>query len=272
MRAKWQALYLRFLSHIHRKSSERHYAAIRARQPVLAPSLCVDELIFRQQGSGGDPAERNAVLRALVIEAQADMASSELAANILILALWPGLDAVHGRLCRDFQPERDDVSGEIIGHLGLGIRRLDLTRVTRIAATLIMNTERDIRRAFIRDRNRRKAQICCDDVAGNLFVALDTHDDGKLSAAQWRERLEPLLGRDTSFFLRIMLLGETQAEAGRALGLSPDAARKRHQRALARLPSPEEYLMACPIPAGQLAFVPHEAADLPLEGGRHGKD
>jgi hypothetical protein len=179
---------------------------------------------------------------------------------------------VHGRLCRDFQPERDDVSGEIIGHLGLGIRRLDLTRVTRIAATLIMNTERDIRRAFIRDRNRRKAQICCDDVAGNLFVALDTHDDGKLSAAQWRERLEPLLGRDTSFFLRIMLLGETQAEAGRALGLSPDAARKRHQRALARLPSPEEYLMACPIPAGQLAFVPHEAADLPLEGGRHGKD
>jgi len=44
-----------------------------------------------------------------------------------------------------------------------------------------------------------------------------------------------MLGRDAPLFLRIIALGETQREAGEALGLSHDVVRKRHQRAMAKL-------------------------------------
>ena len=147
MRAQWHAFYQRLTSLIHRTSSEHQYEAIRMRYPALASLLNIDQMFFYQQCPGGDPEQRNAVLRSLVVDAQSGAVTSELAANILVLALWPGLDAVYSRLCRDYPHERADISDDIVGQLTLGICRLDLVAVHRIAATLIMNTERDLRRS-----------------------------------------------------------------------------------------------------------------------------
>lgn len=227
------------------------------------------DLMDRLHAPVGDPAIRNDMLRTLVIVAQGDGQGSEVATTSLILALWPGLDAVHGRLCRYYPRARHEIAAEILGRVTLGILRLDLGAVQKVAATLVMNTQRDIHRAFKRLQDESRNQIPWDDTCGHSVTSLIDSAD-RLSAMDWRERLTPLLGRDTDLFLRILLLGETQAEAGQALGLSHAAARKRHQRALARLPAPAQFLSSCPIARRRLAFGNREAADMPHDGGRHG--
>jgi len=235
MRAQWQELHHQMSSLIHRKSSERLFATIRQRHPVLASFPSIAEIIVGQQCAGGCPFQRNLVLRSLISEAQAKAATSELAGQIIILTLWPGLDAVYGHLCRDFRPDFDDICAELFGQIGLEIQELDLTAVNRIAATLLMNVKRDIRRSLIHHRVRQKNEVCCDDEAVHHLLVSPGKDDDSVSAAEWRKLLSPVIGRDTDLVLRIIILGETQAEAGRALGLSHAAARKRHQRAMEKL-------------------------------------
>lgn len=233
MRAQWHALFQRLTSLIHRTSSEHQYEAIRVRYPALVPLPNIDQMIFHQQCAGGDPEQRNAVLRSLVVEAQAGAVTSELAANILVLALWPGLDAIHSRLCRDYPHERVDLSGDIVGQVMLGICRLDLEAVQRIAATLIMNTERDLRRLYHTASRLRRSAVQLEDNKGALAIAGPDGDTD--SPWDWHQLLHPIIGRDTPLFLRIICFGETQSEAASALGLSYDAARKRHQRAMKKL-------------------------------------
>ena len=268
MRSNWSALHHRFLSQCNRATSERLFSQIRARHPVLSPSATIDELILRQQRPGGDPEDRNAVLRSLVQEAQADGAGSELASIILILALWPGLDAVHGRLARDFPRDRDEIGTEIIGRMALDIRRLDLNQVNRIAATLVMNTERDIRRDLIRNHNRCKCETPWQDEGGKPIEALSDANETSISPAEWHQRLLARLGRDADLFIRIVVHGETQAQAGQALGLTHDAARKRHQRAMKKMDALKINSAACPIRPPGLAFDKHEAVDLSVDGGQ----
>ena len=70
---------------------------------------------------------------------------------------------------------------------------------------------------------------------GRTRVAIAGPEDATDSAWDWYQLLNPIIGRDTPLFLRIICFGETQAEAASALGLPYDAARKRHQRAMKKL-------------------------------------
>ncbi len=269
MRATWQALH----SDLVRSTNRLRFQTVLSRICQDHNALCdvrdPGDLMDRLHAPGGDAAVRNDILRALVIVAQGDGQGSEVATSLLVLALWPGLDAVHGRLCQYYPRARHEIAAEILGRVTLGILRLDLGAVQKVAATLVMNTQRDIHRAFKRLQDEGRNQIPWDDMFGHSLISLIDGAD-RLSATAWRERLTPLLGRDTDLFLRIMLLGETQAEAGKALGLSHAAARKRHQRAIARLPAPAQNLASCPIARRRLAFGVREAADRPHDGGRHG--
>ena len=218
MRAHWHAFHLRLTSLIHRTSSEHQYEDIRMRYPTLVPLPNIDQMFFYQQFAGGNPVQRNAVLRSLVVDAQSGAVTSELATNILVLALWPGLDAVYSRLCRDCPHERVDISDDIVGQVTLGLCRLDLEAVHRISATLIMNTERDLRRLYrTASRQRRSAVLLEDNEEALAIVGPEGATD---SPWDWCQRLHPIIGRDTSLFLRIICFGETQAEAASALGLS----------------------------------------------------
>lgn len=229
----WSAHHLHFLTLCRRRSAEHLFLQMRGRHPVLAETPCIDVLLQLQHSATAPSTQRHAVVRALAAEAQADDASADLAAVILILALWPGLDAVHYRLWRDWPQDRDDLAEDIITQVAIGIRRLDLMAVQKVAGTLVMNTERDLRRIFLERKHQRhmEAQIY-DDLDA---VAAPPHDDEAMDVRTWRSRLAPILGRDTSLFLRIIVLGETQAQAAIALGITDAAARKRHQRAMTRL-------------------------------------
>ena len=70
---------------------------------------------------------------------------------------------------------------------------------------------------------------------GTYETAAPGRDHDADDVGTWRDRLLPILGRETDFLLRIIILGETQTQAGAADGLTPDAARKRHQRAVKKL-------------------------------------
>lgn len=70
---------------------------------------------------------------------------------VLVLVLWPGLEAVRYRLRRYVSFDIPRLDAELTGRLTLGIRTLRLSRVSRIAATLLRNVERDLRRGLQAD-------------------------------------------------------------------------------------------------------------------------
>ena len=188
-------------------------------------------------GPDGDAVVRNAILAALVRRAQAD---AEPAATVLLLALWPGLDAVHRRLARHVRGDRDALVSEIPARVVTGIHALDLTRVSRIAATLIRNCERDIVRSLRRRGAEARFSVSGLDEelperrAISVLGLLDGLDPDE-AVARLVELLEAAIGADARLVVAIAVVGERQHPAAAALGLSPDAGRKRYQRALKRL-------------------------------------
>ena len=206
-------------------------------EPLLADFPDPAALFDALHGPDGDPAARNAILGALVRRAQA---GAEAAVTVLLLALWPGLDAVHRRLVRHFRGDPDVLVSELAARVVAGIHGLDLTRVNRIAATLIRNCERDI----VRSLQRRSAETkrCCPvdeemmaKVQTTSVLGLPDDLDADAEAARIVDLIEPIVGADAQLVVAIAVVGERQHTAAVALGLKPEAGRKRYQRALRRL-------------------------------------
>lgn len=252
MRASWSALHASFSRILNRSSSETEFQLMRQGHPDLAPFASIASLMEHQHARGGDPAARYRVVRALVAAAQSDLRYRSTAHLMVIAVLWPGLDAVLWRLSRGFPAERDDLAAEIMARIGEAIHVLDLNKVTAVVATLLRNIERDIRRDIIASRVIDRALHPIDDPAVQASIA----DLAKpmVEKTDIGDCLEGLNSKDRQLLLRVFILGETQEEAGQALGHRPDAARKRYQRALAKLRSSGKFAQTCPIPARRLAF------------------
>ncbi|MCC5993800.1 MAG: sigma-70 family RNA polymerase sigma factor [Rhodobacteraceae bacterium] len=182
---------------------------------------------------GNDAPERkNDVLAALVAAAQAAPQTANCAQTLLLLALWPGLDAVRRRLIWRWKCAPDDIAADVLGTVCQGIMGMDLAKVNRIAATLLRNVERDIGRALQRNADRDKLHSIIDPEVLPLDAATD---DVFASETHLTREVEALIGRDAQLVLSVAWDGKSQAEAGAALGLSEAAARKRFQRATRRL-------------------------------------
>ena len=237
MRAQWCALHTDLMRSTDRIRFQTEFIDLRREHATLRDLRDTADLMNRLHAQGGDPARRNTILQALVIVAQGEVAP-QTATTLLLLALWPGLDAVHSRLCRDFPHDRADIGSDIAAQVTIGIRKLDLSAVQRIASTLIKNTERDLRRIYVRVEALRRVAMPLE-LIESAFSVPSSGDPADVQR-DWQQLLTPVLGRQTALFLRIIYLGETQAEAGAALGLSHDAARKRFQRALSKLRSSQK--------------------------------
>ena len=207
----------------------RQFELVRGTSPVLAdfsdPAALLDHLHQVQ----GDPAGKNRLLRALILVAQSNGALADCALRLLLLALWPGLDAVRQRSIRRRLDAPDEIASDVLARATEAFRRLDLARVTRIAATILRNIERDM----IRARQRRQA----DPIEGGVedLTELSELDGGAAAELLWRRDLSRLLGDDASLVRAVAIHGFTQAEVAAVLGLSADATRKRYQRAVRRL-------------------------------------
>ena len=213
-------------------SFQRSFDAIRSSSdPVLRfrdPAALLDALHRKP----GGPDQKNLILAALAHAAHSDGHTGDCALTLMLLALWPGLDAIRRRCIWRKVGTSDEIAADILGRTTEAIRGLDLQRVNWIAATVLRNVERDILRAHQREATRQslRSETEPDEVASG-----DGSGDAARSEAQLLRDLRLLIGADSTLVIRVAVEGFSQAEIAIELGLSEAAARKRYQRAIRRL-------------------------------------
>lgn len=213
-------------------SFKNQFDRIRQSCPSVSPFGDPAALLDLLNSKGGTPAQKNGILADLVRVAQTDGPASDCALNLLLLALWPALDAVRRRALARGVGTADEVSSDLLARATEAIRCLGLQRVTWVAATVQLNVQRDMLRARQRDlvRNALVAETNPDEVSDP-----QTRHAAPSSLALLTRDLLLVLGPDATLVNRVAIDGFTQAEAAKELGVTEDAARKRYQRAVKRL-------------------------------------
>ncbi len=211
---------------------QRHFRIIQAQHVVLGHYLDPPALLGALHGNQPDHASKNQILAALVTAAQNVGPASDPALTLLLLALWPGLDAVRNRCLRRRISVPDDVASDLLARVTELIRGLDLTRVNQIAATLLRNVERDLLRSVCRETARQQAGA---PIEPDWIAAPPSWAEQIQMRAELRRDLAALIGEDADLVLGVALDGASQIEIGAALSLTESAARKRYQRATEKI-------------------------------------
>ena len=222
--------------HLMHSSSNLHFQrsfdAVRRTQAALAPFRDPVALLDGLHRTTGDPARKNVILSALVRAAQGDGPASDCALTLLLLALWPGLDAIRHRSLWRKIGTADEVTSDVLARTTEAVRSLDLGRVNWIAATVLRNIERDMIRARQRDAARESlvSVIEPDEISADQVGRHPAAEDAHL-----QDDLRKLIGTDALLVIRVAIEGYSQADVAIELGLTDVAARKRYQRAIQRL-------------------------------------
>ena len=232
MSLAWHAIHDNLLHSSRTLTFQRHFDLIRRTGVGLAalgdPAALLDAL-HRQTAS---PDIKNDWLKALVRAAQGNTAEADSALTLLLLALWPGLDAIRRRSLRRRIGVPADITSEILARATEAFRCLDLDRVNWIAATVLKNIERDIIRDSRSEAQRQR--VTSDTVPEDIADERDVGPGG-LGASLLKSDVEKLVGGDATLVIRVAVEGFTQAEVALQLGLSEEATRKRYQRATVKL-------------------------------------
>ncbi|WP_028030731.1 RNA polymerase sigma factor [Gemmobacter nectariphilus] len=222
--------------HLMHSSSNLHFQrsfdAVRREQAALAAFRDPAALLDRLHRSPGDKGQKNLILSTLVRAAQGDGPVSDCALTLLLLALWPGLDAIRRRSLWRRLGTADEIASDVLARTTEAVRGLDLGRVNWIAATVLRNVERDMIRMRQRDQTREYLASGADpdEVADSGESGIGAAGYARLNGA-----MRKLLGDDALLVIRVSIEGFSQAEVAVELGLTEAAARKRYQRAMRRL-------------------------------------
>ena len=266
MRALWQSLHADFVRTLESHSSRQRFDTIRRTRCALGRFSDPFALLDFLHSKDGDPDEKNAVLEALVHEAQGSGNEARHAVTLLWLGLWPGLDGLYGRLWRHFRRAPEELVSAISEQFTLAVHRADLAGIRRLAATLLLNIERDIRCGLKRAWAERNLQFdlpAPDDLDILMYrrasqsshlglpPGASTDDETDLIC----NYLARVVGGDADLIIAVLFLGEAQCEAADRLGISREAARKRYQRAIQRIRTEiEKPETACPRSPANAAF------------------
>lgn len=211
---------------------QRNFEALRRNSEPLAHFADPAALLDTLHVSGRGPDQKNKLLVALVGAAQSGGAVSDCALTLMLLALWPGLDAVRRRSIWRRVGAGDEVASEILARASEAIRGLDLQRVNWIAATILRNIERDL----IRTRQREDRHQCLRSETDPDEIPADGEVlSGDASPELLHRDLVRIVSKDSDLVIRVAVDGFSQAEVATELGLSEAATRKRYQRATRRL-------------------------------------
>lgn len=256
MRARWEALKTSLTHSVRTLQADLAFQQARQHQVALARFDEPRKLIAYLTTNGGDLDEKDRILSALVTLVQR-REHPELASALLWLGLWPGLDAAFRCRSQSFRDQPDELVAELAFAFTALVERLDLEAVHRVAATLVRSTKRDVMDRCLRRWTEENHRLDAEpneplrNLAGKIIRAswfdkaslqrwaASDHDLPRRSfddeVTVLRAWLEPIVGADADLLIAVLVLEETQREAGARLGLSPEAARKRFQRALGRL-------------------------------------
>ena len=164
--------------------------------------------------------------------AQGNGPASDCALTLLLLALWPGLDAIRRRSLWRRIGTADEIASDVLARTTEAVRGLDLGRVNWIAATVLRNVERDMIR--VRQRDQAREHLASgpdpDEVADSGESGIGADGYARLNGT-----VRKLLGDDALLVIRVAIEGFSQAEVAVDLGLTEAAVRKRYQRAMRRL-------------------------------------
>lgn len=202
-----------------------------SREPLVHfadPAAVLDTLHFGCRA----PDDKNRLLVALVAAAQSGGAASDCALTLMLLALWPGLDAVRRRSIWRRIGTGDEVASEILARASEAIRGLDLQRVNWIAATILRNIERDLIR--MRQREDKHQSLRCEADPNEIPADGEVLSDDAIPGLLHGD-LVRIIGTDADLVIRVAIDGFSQAEVASEMGLSEAATRKRYQRATRRL-------------------------------------
>ena len=224
----WHEIHEQLLRTSSTLGFQRNFDTVRHRHQPLTrfrdPAGLLDAL---HRGSAGSD-KKNLLLTKLVETAQSDRPEADCAAILLLLALWPGLDAVLRRAKWRRLGTPGDLTADILARATVAVRCLELGRVNRIAATILRNIERDLVRTHQKEVERARLRAATDPDE----LAVDTCES---SPERLHRALLLVIGADAGLVLRVAVEGFSQAEVAVELGLSEAAARKRYQRATRRL-------------------------------------
>ena len=210
---------------------QRNFEALRRNSEPLAHFADPAALLDTLHVSGLGPDQKNRLLVALVGAAQSGDAVSDCALTLILLALWPGLDAVRRRSIWRRVGTGDEVASEILARASEAIRGLDLQRVNWIAATILRNIDRDL----IRTRQREDRHQSLRSETDPDEISTDGQAPANASSVLLHRDLVHIVGKDSDLVIRVAVDGFSQAEVASELGLSEAATRKRYQRATRRL-------------------------------------
>jgi len=220
---------------VHSASSlqfQRSFDSIRRARSALARFRDPTALLDRLHRGSGNPEDKNLILSALVEAAQGDGPASDCALTLLLLALWPGLDAIRRRSLWRRLGTADEIASDVLARTTETVRALDLGRVNWIAATVLRNVERDMIRARQRDQARAYLSSGTDP---DEVVDGGGSGIGEAGYMRLHNAVRKLLGDDALLVIRVGIEGFSQGEVAVELGLTDAAARKRYQRAMRRL-------------------------------------
>lgn len=220
----------------------------------------VDELIATLRDISGNRESKDALLLALIIEHQAN---GGVAFALLATAMFPVLDKLYRTRLHRVR-EHDDLWGRIVGAFAEALERYPVARrPAKVAANIEGETMGALRRATLAEQRASFTgesygayarsfgdDLSTADMAGNPRMQWgDLGPRGKMQAApvdadeyaRAESALEPYLtagnvsDEDRFLILGVHLYEKSLGELAAELGISRDAAKKRHLRAMERL-------------------------------------
>jgi len=239
MRARWESVRAALVSTISTLEAEWDFRRQCDEEPVLRRFTSPTALVAYLNDPSGDRDEKNRIYGVFVAAVQLKADTSELATSVIWLGLWPGLDAIYRRRLKSFIRQPDALASELGIQFTDAIARADLSKINRVAATLIRNTERELVRALVDKRTKEVLDLPDDEAlakrknAGPFGIPADALE--KLNVISLNEQIDRVAYEDRELLRAVLLLGENQREAAERLGIPYEVARKRTQRAFERL-------------------------------------
>ena len=246
MRKCWEALHAGLERSLQTLEVHEQFEEARRRHAELLPFGTGAALVDELTSAGGDLDAKDEVLARLVEMSHESRTDGPLVTALLWLALWPALDRIDRRGRRSRWGDPGELVSDLWDSFWLVVRRADLGRINRVAATLVRNTERTLRDGRVRARYiaARDDELPADDFLEDVGLARrhDLSDLGlppglppEVEAARLRDLVADVVGDDADLVIGAAIYGESQRELADRLGITHEAARKRYQRAVGRL-------------------------------------
>ena len=199
-----------------------------AEEPALAGFGTPQQLLRHLRSLRGRRAAEDAILAALVRQAQADAQ----AARVVLQALLPGLKALAGRLLLE-PDEREEIWSALLAHCWERIRCYPIERrPSRIAANVLLDTLQKTTRELKRQR-RDRDELAGDQPRERTAAALDGGDVERL--LRRAVRAAAISREEAELILRTRIDGADMAALARESGISYHALNTRRLRAEKRL-------------------------------------